>query len=166
MAKRVPWNKGLKKGMPGAQTNYNTEGFKLGWTRVQSEEERKATSERMRKNNPNHGGKVNKLRSKYRVKNKAFDTYRYECVKYTRRTERSISIPEERGKYKECLQLDHIIPFKQGFELGIDPQVMGSEHNIQWITQEENRQKWDKWVPQETVDGILRSCNRSLRESP
>ena len=153
-----PWNKGLKKGMPGAQTNYNTEGLKKGrgWNKGIPNPE---AAERMRANNPNHDGRVNKQRAEYRPKDDPYQIYRDEVTKFTRRSERLMEIPEERGKYNGCLQLDHIIPYKQGYKLGISPEIMGSVHNLQWITQEENREKWDEWASKEVVDGILRQSN-------
>ena len=55
------------------------------------------------------------------------------------------------GKYKDSWQIDHIIPHRQGFELGIDPSVLGSKKNIQFIKGEENRKKWDSYQTVEVV---------------
>lgn len=41
-------------------------------------------------------------------------------------------------------QLDHIIPIKYGFDNGIDPSIIGSIENLQFISWEENRKKWHK----------------------
>lgn len=58
------------------------------------------------------------------------------------------------GKYKHSWQIDHIIPHKQGFELGIDPMLLGSRKNLQFIKGEENRKKWDSYQPLEIVSLI------------
>ena len=59
------------------------------------------------------------------------------------------------GKYKDSWQVDHIIPHKQGFELGIDPSILGGKNNIQFIKGEENRKKWDSYQPSDVVDYII-----------
>lgn len=57
------------------------------------------------------------------------------------------------------LQLDHIIPYRQGFELNISPKIIGSRKNLRFILGEENRQKWDKFQPDEVVKSIIGDCN-------
>ena len=57
----------------------------------------------------------------------------------------------ETGKRKIDLQMDHIIPFKQGFELGIDPKIIGGRKNLRFILGEENRSKWDSFQPNDVV---------------
>ena len=64
-------------------------------------------------------------------------------------------IPTNTGKRKDQFQLDHIIPFRQGFELGISPNILGSRKNLRWILGEENRRKWDAYQPDEVVKNIL-----------
>jgi hypothetical protein len=59
------------------------------------------------------------------------------------------------GKRKTDWQMDHIIPFKQGFELGIDPAIIGSRKNLRFILGEENRSKWDKFQSEDIVKSII-----------
>jgi hypothetical protein len=49
--------------------------------------------------------------------------------------------------------------YKQGFELGIDPCLLGSKKNIQFIKGEENRKKWDSYQPIEVVKSIIGDSN-------
>lgn len=65
-------------------------------------------------------------------------------------------VPENTGKRPEDLQLDHIIPFRQGYEAGIPPEVIGGRCNLQYITGYENRRKWDTPVDKETVINIIK----------
>ena len=59
--------------------------------------------------------------------------------------------------------LDHIIPFKQGFDLGINPKVIGGRSNLQWILGEENRTKWDRFQSEDIVNKVLGEHNGLLR---
>jgi 5-methylcytosine-specific restriction endonuclease McrA len=59
------------------------------------------------------------------------------------------------GKYKTDLQLDHIIPYKQGFELNISPEIIGGRKNLRFILGEENRKKWDSFQPDNVVQSII-----------
>ena len=59
------------------------------------------------------------------------------------------------GKHKTDYQLDHIIPYKQGFELGIDPTVIGSRKNLRYILGEENRSKWDSFQSDDVIKFII-----------
>ena len=110
--------------------------------------------------NPNWNGKMNKARPKV-VYKEGFLEYKEQVWKHTRRTvrdwEREGKYTEElsnRGKYVGNLHIDHIIPFQQGFDEGILPEVMGSEKNLQFLSLKENVIKSDKWQTQEVIDGI------------
>ena len=105
-------------------------------------------------------GKMNKARPKV-VYKEGFLEYKEQVWKHTRRTvrdwEREGKYTEElsnRGKYVGNLHIDHIIPFQQGFDEGILPEVMGSEKNLQFLSLKENVIKSDKWQTQEVIDGI------------
>lgn len=63
------------------------------------------------------------------------------------------------GQRKHDWQIDHIIPHRQGFELGIPPNIVGSRKNIQFITGEENRKKWDTFQSPEIVESIIGEYN-------
>ena len=88
-----------------------------------------------------------------------FTAYKREVRKATYRSwyamKREGNIPSNTGKRKDQYQLDHIVPFRQGYELGIDPKVIGGRKNLRWILGEENRQKWDRFQPEEIVKTIL-----------
>jgi hypothetical protein len=64
-------------------------------------------------------------------------------------------VPANTGKHKHQYQLDHIIPFRQGFELKIDPKVIGSRQNLRYILGEENRSKWDSFQSEDVVKSVL-----------
>ena len=51
--------------------------------------------------------------------------------------------------------MDHIIPHKQG----LNPCLLGSKKNIQFIKGEENRKKWDSYQPIEVVKSIIGDSN-------
>lgn len=51
-------------------------------------------------------------------------------------------------------QLDHIIPQRVGFDLGISPDIIGNIMNLQFIPWEENRKKSTN-VDEETINEIL-----------
>jgi len=72
-------------------------------------------------------------------------------------------VPNNTGKRKDQYQLDHIIPFQQGYELGIDPKVIGGLSNLQWILGEENRTKWDRFQPEDIINKVLGEHNGLLR---
>jgi len=42
-------------------------------------------------------------------------------------------VPTNTGKRKDQYQLDHIIPFKQEYEMGLDPTIIGGRSNLRWI---------------------------------
>jgi hypothetical protein len=64
-------------------------------------------------------------------------------------------VPANTGKRKDQFQLDHIIPFRQGFELGISPEVIGSRQNLRYILGEENRLKWDRFQSEDVLKLVL-----------
>jgi hypothetical protein len=64
-------------------------------------------------------------------------------------------IPANTGKRKDQFQLDHIIPFRQGFELGIDPAILGGKQNLRYILGEENRLKWDRFQTEDVLKLVL-----------
>jgi hypothetical protein len=148
------WNKGIKL-TEEQKVNQNTEGLKKGWgwNKGQTNE---VARQRFLTNNPNKDGRLNNLRPK---KNKPEGLLLYKAlVRYaTYRTIYSLkkdNLVPKLGKYKTDFQIDHIIPYKQGFELGILPYVLGSKENIQFILGSENRKKWDTYQDMETVNKI------------
>jgi hypothetical protein len=152
----IPWNKGLTL-TEEQKAKQNREGLKKGWgwnKGIPNE----AQSFRWRENNPNKDGRVNNMRPKNYVDDK-FTAYKREVKKATYRSWYAMKqeglIPTNTGKRKDQYQLDHIIPYRQGFELGIDPTVLGSRKNLRWILGEENRQKWDRFQPEEVIKNIL-----------
>lgn len=151
-----PWNKGIKL-TEEQKAKQNREGLKKGWgwnKGIPNE----IQSLRWRENNPNKNGRVNNMRPRNYVDD-AFTAYKREVRKATYRSwyamKQEDSIPNNTGKRKDQYQLDHIIPYRQGFELGIDPAVIGSRKNLRWILGEENRQKWDRFQPEEVIKNIL-----------
>ncbi len=109
-------------------------------------------------NNPNKDGKLNNLRPK-NPNVPAYRKYLGEVRKITYRTIKEMKANNEwvpiTGKHKTDWQIDHIIPCKQGFELGIDPSLLGSKNNIQFIKGEENRKKWDSYQPADIIESII-----------
>ncbi len=63
-----------------------------------------------------------------------------------------IAIPT--GRRKTDMQLDHIIPYKQGFELKIPASIIGGRQNLRYILGAENRQKWDTYQSNEIIEEI------------
>jgi hypothetical protein len=152
----VPWNKG-KKLTEEQKAKQNTEGLKKGWGWNKGVPNELAR-QRFLENNPNKDGRVNNMRPKNYVDD-AFTAYKREVRKVTYRSwyamKQEGSIPANTGKRKDQYQLDHIIPYRQGFELGIDPNVLGSRKNLRWILGEENRRKWDCFQLDAVVKRIL-----------
>jgi hypothetical protein len=152
----VPWNKG-KKLTEEQKAKQNTEGLKKGWGWNKGVPNELAR-QRFLENNPNKDGRVNNMRPKNYVDD-AFTAYKREVRKVTYRSwyamKQEGSIPANTGKRKDQYQLDHIIPYRQGFELGIDPNVLGSRKNLRWILGEENRRKWDCFQSDAVVKRIL-----------
>jgi hypothetical protein len=157
----VPWNKG-KELTPAQKARLNLEGLKSGrgWNKgiPNKSQSKKWTGS----NNPNWEGKLNNLRPKNLV-NDEFVKYKGECKKATHRSKYAMKreglIPNNTGKRKDQYQLDHIIPFRQGYEMGIDPKVIGDESNLRWILGEENRMKWDRFQPEEIINKVLGEYN-------
>lgn len=161
----VPWNKG-KEMTPEQKTKLNLEGLKLGrgWNKGLSN---KAQKEKWSgSNNPNWEGKLNNLRPKKLIDDE-FVKYKRECKKATHRTRYAMQkeglVPINTGKRKDQYQLDHIIPFKQGYKMGIDPEVIGGKSNLQWILGEENRTKWDRFQPEKIINKVIGEHNGLFR---
>jgi hypothetical protein len=151
-----PWNKG-KILTEEQKAKQNREGLKKGWgwnKGVPNE----AQSIKWKENNPNKDGRLNNMRPKNYIDDE-FTSYKRECRKVTYRSWYAMKqeglIPNNTGKRKDQYQLDHIIPFKQGFELGIDPKILGSRKNLRWVLGEENRKKWDNFQSEEVVKSII-----------
>jgi hypothetical protein len=150
-----PWNKGIKL-TEEQKAKQNTDGLKKGWgwNRGGTNE---VARQRMLTNNPNKDGRSNNLRPKNPC-NDLFKIYRAQVRKATYRTLKEMKQAGEwvpvTGKYKDSWQVDHIIPHQQGFELGIDPTLLGSRKNVQFIKGEENRKKWDSFQPIDVVRSI------------
>ena len=156
----TPWNKGITL-TEDQKAKQNISGLAKGWgwnKGLPNERQR----EKWLKNNPNKDGKVNNLRPKKPV-NDPLIKYRSSVRKETYRTLKEMKqngewVPQT-GKYKDSWQVDHIIPHQQGWELGIDPCLLGSKKNIQFIKGEENRKKWDSYQPIEVVKSIIGDSN-------
>jgi hypothetical protein len=160
----VPWNKGIE--MTAEQkSKLNTDGLKKGqgWNRglsnpIQREKWTGYT-------NPNWEGKINNQRPKKQIDNE-LAKYKRECKKATYRTLyklRKENLVPVTGKKKTDIQLDHIIPFKQGYELKINPKIIGHSCNLQFITGEENRKKWDDFQSEEIINKILENFDGVFR---
>jgi hypothetical protein len=149
------WNKGIKL-TKEQKSKLNIEGLKKGhgWNKGLPNERQ---SQKWKENNPNANGKLNNLRPK-KPCNDALKLYRGKVRYATYRTIKEMKVNNEWvpvfGKYKHSWQIDHIIPIVQGFELGIDPYLLGSKKNIQFIKGEENRSKWDSFQTKDVVESI------------
>lgn len=142
------WNKGIKL-TEEQKTKLNISGLKKGhgWNKGKSNERQR---QRWIEDNPNANGKLNNLRPK-KLPDDKYTIYKSEVRKATYRTIRELRktgnfIPKF-GKYKNDLQIDHIVPIKQGFELGIPPVLLGSKKNIQFLKGKDNRLKWHAYQP-------------------
>ena len=147
-----PWNKGIKL-TSEQKAKQNLNGLKKGWGWNKGGTNEIAR-QRFLTNNPNKDGKLNNLRPKNPI-TEPLKLYRSQVRYYTYRTLKEMKeagewVPKT-GKYKDSWQIDHIIPHRQGFELGIDPLLLGGKKNIQFIKGEENRKKWDSYQPNEVV---------------
>jgi len=146
-----PWNKGIKlTEEQKAKQNRNGLAKGWGWNKGGTNE---IARHRFLTNNPNKDGKLNNLRPKNYIDDE-FTAYKRECRKATYRTVYTMKkegTAKITGKHKTDYQLDHIIPYKQGFELRIDPSIIGSRKNLRYILGEENRKKWDSYQPIEVV---------------
>jgi hypothetical protein len=151
----IPWNKGIKL-TAEQKEKQNTSGLKKGWGWNKG-----IPNERQRElwliNNPNKDGKLNNLRPKNYIDDE-FTAYKRECRKATYRTVYAMKkegVAKITGKHKTDYQLDHIIPYKQGFELGIDPTIIGSRKNLRYILGKENRSKWDTFQSEDIIKSII-----------
>jgi endogenous inhibitor of DNA gyrase (YacG/DUF329 family) len=122
----TPWNKGVKL-TEEQKSKLNTEGLKKGWGWNKGQPNEIARM-RMLIDNPNKNGRANNMRPKNYVDDE-FTAYKRECCKATYRSRYAMKkegvIPKNTGKRPDQYQLDHIILFRQGFELGISPAVIG-----------------------------------------
>lgn len=154
------WNKGLKL-TEEQKAKINTEGLKKGWGWNKGKPN-ESQRQRWIENNPNANGKLNNLRPKKAIDD-AYILYKSEVRKATYRTIKElraegIFIPKF-GKFKTDLQIDHIIPIKQGFDLGIAPALLGSKKNIQFLRGKDNRLKWHTYQPESIVRALLGDIN-------
>lgn len=160
-----PWNKGIKL-TEEQKAKQNREGLKKGWGWNKGIPSTQQSKKWTGKNNPNWEGRINNLRPRKEIDSE-FLAYKAECKKATYRSRYAMTreglIPENIGKRKDQYQLDHIIPFEQGYKLGIDPKVIGGFSNLRWILGEENRTKWDRFQPEENVNKVLGEHNGLFR---
>lgn len=153
------WNKGIKL-TEKQKAKQNIEGLKKGWgwnKGIPNEKQR----EKWLNNNPNKDGRINNQRPKNYIDTE-FTAYKRECRKATYRTVYAMTkegLVPRTGKRKTDLQLDHIIPYRQGFELNISPAIIGSRKNLRFILGEENRKKWDSFQPDDVVQSIIGDYN-------
>ena len=153
-----PWNKGIKL-TEEQKAKQNTDGLKKGWGWNKGGTNDIQRTRWTGVSNPNWNGRVNNSRPKSPINDK-FLKYKQECRRATYRTIYSMrkeGLVPTTGKHKTDLQLDHIIPYKQGFELGISPSITGGRDNLRFILGEDNRRKWDSYQPAEIVESIIRS---------
>lgn len=156
----IAWNKG-KKLTNEQKEKQNREGLKKGWgwnKGIPNEIAR----QRFLENNPNKDGRLNNLRLKKEVNDKLV-SYRREVRKATYRTLKEMKANNEYipkfGKGKYDLQVDHIVPYEQGFQLGLPPSLLGSKNNIQFLKGEDNRAKWNSFQPMSVVMAIKGGLN-------
>ena len=149
------WNKGIKL-TEEQKLKQNRDGLKQGWGWNKGIPNT-AQSIRWSENNPNKDGKLNNLRPKNYVDDE-FTAYKRECKKVTYRSWYAMKkeglVPTNTGKRKDQYQLDHIIPFRQGFELRIPPSVIGSRLNLRYILGKENRSKWDNFQTEDIIKSV------------
>lgn len=156
----IAWNKG-KTLTEEQKAKQNKEGLKKGWgwnKGLPNEIARK----RFLENNPNKDGKLNNLRPKKEINNKLI-LYKREVRKATYRTIKQMKANNEYvpqfGKGKNDLQVDHIVPYEQGFQLGLPPSLLGSKNNLQFLKGEDNRAKWNSFQPMSVVLAIKGGLN-------
>jgi hypothetical protein len=160
----IPWNKGMEMTVE-QKSKLNTDGLKIGrgWNKGISNlaQKEKWTGS----SNPNWEGKLNNQRPKKQIDDE-LAKYKGECRKATYRTLyrlRKQNLIPKTGKKKTDIQVDHIIPFKQGYDLKISPMIIGHQCNLQFITGEENRKKWDSFQSEEIVNKILENFDGIFR---
>jgi hypothetical protein len=152
----IPWNKGITL-TDEQKAKQNTDGLKKGrgWNKGLSNERQR---EKWLYDNPNKDGKLNNLRPKD-PNIPAYKKYLGQVRRATYRTIKDMKKNNEwvpvTGKHKTDYQIDHIIPCKQGFDLGIKASLLGSRNNIQFIRGDENRKKWHSYQTDEVVKSIL-----------
>ena len=148
------WNKGLKLNAE-QKARQNIEGLKKGWGWNKGLPNEIAR-QRFLENNPNKDGKLNNLRSKAEV-NDELVLYKREVRKATYRTLKEMKlngfVPTV-GKGKDDLQVDHIVPYEQGFELGLPASLLGSKNNLQFLKGKDNRAKWNSFQPMSVVRAL------------
>jgi 5-methylcytosine-specific restriction endonuclease McrA len=155
----VAWNKG-KTLTEEQKSKQNTSGLKKGWGWNRGLPN-KTARKRFLENNPNKDGKLNNLRPKKEI-NDQLILYKREVRKATYRTLKKMKLHgyvPPFGKGKNDLQVDHIVPYKQGFELGIPASLLGGKNNIQFLKGEDNRAKWDHYQPMSVVIAITGVIN-------
>ena len=152
------WNKGKKMSKEYIETKMNLKGLEKGRGHNKGKKNPEQAKRWTGENNPNWNGKMNNQRPKNYVDDE-FTAYKRECRKATYRSRYAMmkdgTVPANTGKRKNQYQLDHIIPFKQGYDLGIDPKIIGSRNNLQWLLGEDNRKKWDSYQPNNIIKTIL-----------
>ena len=164
----TPWNKGKKMSKDFIKTKMNLQGLEKGWgwnKGIPNPEQ----AERMKgENNPNWEGVINNSRPKREIDD-AYYHYRRAVRRATYRSWYAMRneglVPDNTGKGKDNYQLDHIIPFKQGYELGIDPEVLGSRANLRYILGRDNRDKWDTYQSDSTIKRIVKESKNGLQRS-
>ncbi len=152
----IPWNKGLKL-TDEQKAKQNTSGLKKGHGWNKGIPNTKQTKKWSGEGNPNWQGKMNNARPKKTIDNE-FVKYKNQCKHATYRTiyeMKKEGLVPKLGKHKTDLQIDHIIPYKQGYELGIDPGIIGGRKNLRFITGAENRAKWDRHQDSDVVQSII-----------
>jgi len=151
-----PWNKGVKL-TEEQKAKQNTSGLTKGWGWNKGIPNQLQSEKWTGKGNPNWDGKINNQRPKNYVDDE-FTAYKRECKKATYRSwyamKKEGMVPKL-GKRKTDWQMDHIIPYEQGFQLGIDPKIIGGRKNLRFILGEENRSKWDSFQPDDVVKSII-----------
>ena len=153
----IAWNKGMTMSEEFKKTKMNMAGLSRGrgWNKGLPNE---IARQRFLDNNPNKDGRLNNMRPKNYVDDK-FSAYYRLCRKATYRSVYKMRqeglVPSNTGKHKHQYQLDHIIPFRQGFELGIDPEIIGGRQNLRYILGEENRLKWDRFQSEDVLKSVL-----------
>lgn len=152
----TPWNKGITLS-DEQKAKQNRDGLKKGWgwnKGIPNDRQR----EKWLTDNPNKDGKLNNLRPKD-PNVPAYKKYLGQVRRATYRTIKEMKANNEwvpvTGKGKNDYQIDHIIPCRQGFELGIDPSLLGTKNNIQFITGEENRKKWHSYQTDSVIKSII-----------
>jgi 5-methylcytosine-specific restriction endonuclease McrA len=158
----TPWNKGKQMTEEFKQTKMNISGLAKGWGWNKGIPNEVARQRMLGENNPNWNGRLNNMRPK----DPNVPAYRKYLGKVRRATYRTVKemksnnewVPTT-GKYKDDWQIDHIIPCKQGFDLGIEPSLLGARNNIQFIRGDENRKKWDTYQPLDVVKEIIGDSN-------